>query len=167
VLTDPKTSKRTVTNPITANGDANHVRHWLYLNPTGYYFWRRGLGHHLLKVDKVFDKATNVATYTVSLPYQQNGPAVSAITVLKGTSKSKIEVTDPVKLGKVGGPPITGKFVVQCKNAAGALSTSNPIDLWAGNNDIENAIGGKCDGLRNKIRVTKTSMYYNHWTVGT
>lgn len=135
MLTDPKTQKRTVTNPIKANDSADSVRHWLYLNPTGYYFWRRGLGHHLLKVEKVVEG--KVATYTVTLPYLQDGPGVSAISVLKGTSKATIETTDPIKLGKVGDKALSGKFVVACKNAAGAISKSDPIDIYRSNLEIE------------------------------
>ena len=90
VLTDPKTNKKTVTEKIKANSSANDLRHWLYKNGAvkGYYFWRSRIGHHMLNVYKETDKATNVVTYRVQLPYQQDGPGILSIQVLKGTSKS-------------------------------------------------------------------------------
>lgn len=88
MLTDPKTNKKTVTDKIKANTSASDLRHWLYKNPTGYYFWRRNVGHHMLNVYKETDKATNVVTYRVQLPYLQDGPGILSIQVLKGSSKS-------------------------------------------------------------------------------
>lgn len=120
----------------------------------------------MLNVYKETDKATNVVTYRVQLPYQQDGPAILSIQVLKGTSKSQIETITPIKLGKVGGKPLSGRFLVHCKNAKGQLSKSKGIEVYNSDADIQRAIGEHCAGLRNKIRVTGTSMKYHHWTIG-
>jgi hypothetical protein len=100
------------------------------------------------------------------LPYLQDGPGILSIQVLEGTSKSTIETIDPIKLDKIGGKPLKGKFKIKCKNAKGEISITDPFVIWTSDLSIQNAIGYKCDGLRNKIRVTSDNLVYQSWSIG-
>ena len=72
----------------------------------------------------------------------------------------------PKKLGKEGGAPLKGKYIIRCKNAKGQVSESASLNMWDSDLTIERAMGEHCDGLRNKIRVTSDNLVYGHWTIG-
>ena len=72
----------------------------------------------------------------------------------------------PKELGKEGGIPLKGKYIIRCKNAKGQVSESKSLNLSDSDLTIERAMEEQCDGLRNKIRVTSDNMLYGHSTIG-
>ena len=90
---------------------------------------------NITKVNTGSGKHGKLSIYRIKLAYQRDGPSALSIQPIILNKSQKIEVTDPVTLGKVGGPPLKGKFILRCKNAKGQLSQSYPITLT--NTDLE------------------------------
>lgn len=96
------------------------------------------------------DSVKNV--YEITLLKMIPDVSTSQITVVKVDTTSSIAVTLPAD-HQLSGTPISGKFQVNCLNAAGELSTTREIALTSSDNSVRWVIMQDCHQIYDTLEV--------------